>query len=163
MGSEMCIRDSFATAHFLKFDTQMMGSEAAGADATATEAGEITSVANLFEQGEFLVEVKEGAEGQVFRADAFQRGWKVSPAFTPEDEASTYLDNYFVLDVTNVASAEKMLSGMASVAYFEPNEIVNVEPLIEGQAGGYKRNPSLSINDPETEQQWAMELSLIHI
>lgn len=148
----------FAAAHFLKFDTQMMGNEAAGVDAIATEAGEIAPVTNLFEQGEFLVEVKEGAEGQSFRADAFQRGWKVSTAFTPADEASTYLDNYYVLDVTNIASAEKMLSGMASVAYFEPNEVINVEPLISEEIGSQKRNPSLSINDPETEQQWAMEV-----
>lgn len=146
----------FTAAHFLKPATQMTSLAETTTEESMDEV--VTVKASNDPQGEFLVEVKEGAEGQTFRADAFQRGWKVSAAFSPADEASTYLDNYFILDVTNVASAEKMLSGMASVAYFEPNEIVNVEPLIEGQAGGYKRNPSLSINDPETEQQWAMEV-----
>ncbi len=120
----------------------------------------ISAESDLDPQGEFLVELKEGVDGKDFTALALRQGWKVSPAFTPADQEATLLDNYLVVDVSNteVSAAADQLARASSVAYFEPNEIVRLEPLINGEADAQKRNPSLSINDPETDQQWAMDV-----
>jgi len=143
----------FAAAHFLKFEAP--GESNGFVPLTET----VEETPRLDADGEYLVEVKEG-EMSTFRADAFQRGWSVVPAFSPADKDATFLDNYFVVNVADksVANAADELQRIASVAYFEPNEIIEVEPLINGNDGAQKRNPSLSINDPDTDQQWAMEV-----
>lgn len=149
----------FAAAHFLEFEKpgQSLAVEET-IETPAAEAATAEPTVRLDADGEFLVEAKEGTAGESFRADAFQRGWKVYPAFQPANADVTFLDNYFVVDVQNVASAAKNLATLSSVAYFEPNEIIEVEPLVSDNDGVLKRNPSLSINDPDTDQQWAMEV-----
>ena len=143
----------FALAHFLKFEPE--GQTFGGT--SVTEVHPMTDV-ELDPAGEFLVQTRETLSGMTFRSEAFQRGWKIKPAFVPDHGEATDLDDYFVVDVRNVDYAEEALAEIGSVVYFEPNEIVEIEPLISGDAETLKRNPSLSINDPETEQQWAMEV-----
>jgi len=117
----------FAAAHFLDFEKsgQPLAQDVA-----------IEAPVRLDADGEFLVEAKEGAAGQSFRADAFQRGWSVEPAFAPANADATFLDNYFVVNVSDksVASSAKELAKLSSVAYFEPNEIIEVEPSSKTQS-----------------------------
>ncbi|MBC6996843.1 S8 family serine peptidase [Neolewinella lacunae] len=134
----------FVAAHFLQGMAGPGALEASNAPALPADA-------------EFLVEAKEGPAGQAFAQDAARLGWTITPAFQPQDAASTYLDNYFVVDVADVALAESQLAGLASVAYFEPNEIIVAEPLVAEPVEANKQNPALGINDPDTDQQWAME------
>lgn len=117
---------------------------------------ETTDVANLDPKGELLVQVAHGDKG--LEAMALHMGWTINPAFTPKFADVTELDDYYVVDVQNVAKAEAALSRQPFVIYFEPNEEIMVEPMISGDAEALKRNPSLSINDPNTDQQWAMEV-----
>ncbi|MEL7160735.1 MAG: S8 family serine peptidase, partial [Bacteroidota bacterium] len=106
--------------------------------------------------GEFLVEIAPGAY-QDFDRVAKHNGWNVRPAFTPADVARTELDDYVVVDVQNVSNAETVLSAHPSVDYFEPNEIINVEPFITEEVAPLKANPALGIDDPDTDRQWAMD------
>jgi thermitase len=121
---------------------------------------EATSEVTLDTQGEFLVELKEGYAPKAFAAIAVANGWSYATAFNPANADATYLDNYLVVNVPDdqIDQAEKMLAKSDVVNYFEPNEIIQLEPLVSGEAGSLKRNPSLSINDPNTDQQWVMEV-----
>ncbi|MEM6771111.1 MAG: S8 family serine peptidase, partial [Bacteroidota bacterium] len=109
-------------------------------------------------QGELLVELVEGADAKAFIADVSLRKWNTSTAFVPKDKTMTLLDNYLIVDVQDLAAAEKYLAGRSDVAWFEPNEVVQVSPSISGMDEILRRNPRLSINDPETEKQWVMEV-----
>ncbi|MEM9527156.1 MAG: S8 family serine peptidase [Bacteroidota bacterium] len=120
------------------------------------EAQTEVSASPYDQNGEFLVEITPG-EGQNFNRVARQNGWRVLPAFVPLNHLLTDLDDYVVVDVKNTATATKILEGLSSVDYFEPNEVITVEPFIEGEVGAKKANPALGINDPNTDQQWAME------
>ena len=143
----------FTLAHFLNF-------EKPGGDAvTATEqvtTENLSTNPRLDPKGELLVQVKHGSDG--LNAMALQMGWGIEPAFSPETTEVTELDDYYILDVNDVAKAELALGRQAYVLYFEPNEIIEVEPQVSSDAEALKRNPSLSINDPETSQQWIMEV-----
>jgi thermitase len=140
----------FTAAHFLDF-------EKPGSQAAATTDQVITNndqLSKLDPSGELLVQVAHG-DSQL-KSLAFQMGWSIHAAFTPRFANVTELDDFYVVDVVDVANAEDVLGRQAFVIYFEPNEIIELEPLVAGDAGNQKRNPALSINDPETEQQWAM-------
>ncbi|MEM9260772.1 MAG: S8 family serine peptidase, partial [Bacteroidota bacterium] len=120
------------------------------------EAQTEISTADYDQNGEFLVEITPGAF-QDFERTARQNGWTTTLAFTPADHQLTELDDYLVVDVKNTTTAAKILEGLSSVDYFEPNEVITVEPFIEGEVSAKKANPALGINDPNTDQQWAME------
>jgi thermitase len=107
--------------------------------------------------GEFLVELADGVNASAFLASAQVNGWTATPAFSPEDENATLLDNYFLVDVVDVTIARSLLANTTDVAWFEVNEVIEVEPMISGVDEALRRNPSLSINDPETSKQWIME------
>ncbi|PPK84131.1 thermitase [Neolewinella xylanilytica] len=111
--------------------------------------------------GSMLVELKEGATSDELEAFAATNGLKLERAFFPEAAAETYLDNYFVVDAEGVDDKQlnEQLNQLASVRYTEPNETILVEPFLtesitEAPAG----SKSLSINDPFTGEQWAMEV-----
>ncbi|NJC28485.1 S8 family peptidase [Neolewinella antarctica] len=140
----------FALAHFLEF-------EAPGENKTFTDGLQTTMPIDYDEDGEFLVEIKQGQAGEAFRADAVSRGWTPRSAFLPADGQSTSLDDYFVLDVEDVQSAAEILQNLPSVAYFEPNEVIQLSPMeLNEVAPKTGTRSSLSINDPFTDQQWAM-------
>lgn len=109
-------------------------------------------------EGEFLVELTEGADRNDFIATVAQKGWKTRTAFTPKDKDETLLDNYLVVDVADIADAERFLSSYKEVTWFEPNEVIQVAPMINGVDEILRRNPKLSINDPETAKQWVMDV-----
>lgn len=108
--------------------------------------------------GELLVELKEGADLAGFVETAAGLGWNAKTAFLPEDEQRTLLDNYLVVDVQDVSAAEQILNTLPEVVWFEPNEVIQLAPLTEDSDQILKRNPRLSINDPETEKQWVMDV-----
>lgn len=141
----------FVLAHFLEFEKPQFLSHSDGANIT-------NSAIDYDPDGEFLVEVNDAHQSVTFADEASRLGWSISPAFNPKAADRTQLDNYYVVDVADVTTAASELVRMSSVAYFEPNEIIEVEPLISGEAEAFKRNPSLSINDPDTDQQWTMEV-----
>jgi thermitase len=142
----------FALAHFLQFDN----AETNAVAATEQVATPVNTDQRLDPKGELLVQVAHGNDN--LKAMALQMGWSLKAAFSPQAANVTELDDYYVLDVNDVAKAEQALSRQPFVLYFEPNEIIEVEPLVSSDAEALKRNPSLSINDPETSQQWVMEV-----
>lgn len=108
--------------------------------------------------GEFLVELTEGADRSGFVAFAAANGWSTRTAFAPRNPAGTLLDNYLVVDVRDIERADRLLTGERSVAWHEINEVVVAEPLVAEKTNASQRKPGLTINDPETAQQWAMRI-----
>ena len=108
----------------------------------------------------YLVELREGSTSDELRAFAALNDLRIERAFFPEAATETYLDNYFVLDGTDdVADLESKLSALSSVQYSEPNETILVEPFLSpADTEEARANKSLSINDPFTGEQWAMEV-----
>ena len=108
----------------------------------------------------YLVELREGADPAELLAFAAAQDLPIERAFFPEAASETYLDNYYVLDnPRGLASVEAALKGLATVTYTEPNETILVEPfLIAENKESSPRARSLSINDPFTSEQWAMDV-----
>ena len=158
----------FVAAHFIgeirwpdpapppppRYDTA--SGAAAGAMGT-----DIKSNGGLDDHAEFLVELKTTADADRLRADLAGTGWTVTPAFFPKETATTQLDEYVTLDVDDVAAAEKRLQSLDYVVYLESNEVIDVEPFIapNSRTGNtLETGYNLSINDPGTDQQWAMQV-----
>ena len=108
----------------------------------------------------YLVELREGSSPDELLAFAASNDLRIERAFFPEAATETYLDNYFVLDGTeDVAGLENKLSALSTVQYSEPNETILVEPfLTPSDTEEARASKSLSINDPFTGEQWAMEV-----
>ena len=140
----------FALAHFLEF-------EKPGSDAPIEQAAPAMDLSQKLDpSGELLVQVAHGDKS--LDAMSLRMGWGIQPAFAPKMANVTELDDYYVVDVNDLAKAEEALGRQPFVVYFEPNELIEVEPLVSGDAESLKRNPSLSIDDPNTDQQWVMEV-----
>lgn len=127
----------FAAAHFLE---EYLPDEAPGSTAS------------------LLVELEEGASPDRLLAYAADHNYTVAPAFAPKLRDETLLDNYYVLDYPGGDEARISREVLSLGArYTEPNETIQVEPFIVGEsAGGERRAPALSIDDPEAAQQWAI-------
>lgn len=109
----------------------------------------------------YLVELKEGSSVDELAAFSDLQGYTLERAFFPEAASQTYLDNYYTLAApTGKQGVEKQLATLTSVRYTEPNETIQLEPFIVSQMGSAsgRSNNSLSINDPFTSEQWAMEV-----
>ncbi len=122
----------------------------------AAEASVEAGLIPLDASGELLVELAEGTDLSAFQTKAVGYGWRTELAFIPEDDGATLLDNYLIVDVEDVTAAEDVLQSLAEVVWMEPNELIQVSPLTNTPDQLLRRNPRLSINDPETEKQWAM-------
>lgn len=107
-----------------------------------------------------LVELQEGATVGELTAFAAAQGLEMERAFFPEAASQTLLDNYFVLSGSPLhADWEQRLNDLSTVTYTEPNETILVEPFIEpAEPETGTGRQSLSINDPFTSEQWAMEV-----
>ncbi len=135
----------FAAVHFLD---QMIESEDQRVEAVAAE------------RESFLVEIKEGLDADELEQFATDNNLGITRAFFPDVASETLLDNYYVVDSEHAsAGLEQRLQALSSVRYTEPNETILVEPFItEERAEAPISNKSLSINDPFTGEQWAMEV-----
>jgi len=109
----------------------------------------------------YLVELREGSQVDELLVFAEQSGYDIERAFFPENASQTYLDNYYTLSVPVAQrGVEQALSSLATVRYSEPNETIQLEPfIIPGDESEFEAGTSsLSINDPFTSEQWAMEV-----
>lgn len=113
----------------------------------------------LADDAELLVEVASPAGARALQRLADMNNWILQPAFSPKDLNSTDLDDYYTLDVMDVAGAEQLLAATKGVEYFEPNEEVSVYPFMKTAANHSEvSGQSLSINDPFADQQWSMRV-----
>ncbi len=109
----------------------------------------------------YLVELAEGASEDELLTFASNQQLTAERAFFPDATSETHLDNYYVVsNPTGDINLERKLDRLGTVVYTEPNETISLEPFIEVEelvTGSGKRS-SLSINDPLTSEQWAMEV-----
>lgn len=138
----------FAAVHYLD--------ELINAEENHTE-----EVYTLSDSDSYLVEVREGEQPDELTEFALDNGLFIERAFFPEAASATHLDNYYVVDLAGApARMVAQLKKLPSIVYLEPNETIQLEPFIavaDDQAAD-KRSTSLSINDPFTSEQWAMEV-----
>lgn len=106
---------------------------------------------------ELLVQVTHRTGVASLQQLATAEGWSLAPAFAPKDPGSTELDDFYTLDVSDVAAAEAKLAVAKDIIYFEPNEQIQLTPLVDEGQTSTVQSP-LSINDPFTDQQWAMRV-----
>ena len=125
------------------------------------EGTEQISEVRLDPQGEYLIELKTGvtaAEREALRNYAAGHSITLAPAFAPERPGETKLDEYLIADVPDGSGlTSDNFEALAAVNYAEPNEIIQLRPNIDDNSRATRRNPTLSINDPSTAEQWAME------
>ena len=108
---------------------------------------------------DYLVELEEGAPDTELAAFARLHNLTLERAFFPDAASETYLDNYFtVTGSTSPATVVDGLAALSTVTYLEPNETISVEPFIVETSNPQSSTASLSINDPFTSEQWAMEV-----
>lgn len=106
-----------------------------------------------------LVELKEGATETELLEFCKSEGLSIQRAFFPDEPSETLLDNYYVVaSPAKHGNFERQLAALPTVNYLEPNETIQVEPFIAAAADPTSGKSSLSINDPLTSQQWAMEV-----
>ena len=110
--------------------------------------------------GSYLVELREGASADELQSFVDDRGWSMERAFFPEEASQTLLDNYYVIETTEaVSDVQQDLRDLPTVEYTEPNETIMVEPFLTSDVmDNSSTNAGLSINDPFTGEQWAMEV-----
>ena len=110
----------------------------------------------------YLVELDSEQPTAAFRRAVADRNWTFEPAFLPEDDDRTLLDNYVVVNVgpQDYPDLAPVLEELPNVVYAEPNEVIQAWPLLEPSPPATAPNSrrSLSINDPGTGQQWVMEV-----
>lgn len=139
----------FTAAHFLN----LRGADVPSPSVSSVAPATAPSTPELDANGEFLVQVDPANSS--FQSTAFQFGWTARPAFAPDHGDATDLDDYFVLDVDDVASAERLLAQIDGVVYYEPNEVVRLDP--REAVAPQRRNPRLAVDDPDTDKQWVMD------
>ena len=146
----------FALAHFLEFEAPGQSTALTTDPAPATTP---LSAAELDPEGELLVQVSDEQSLEELLAMAATNDWDVKRAFFPAHSDQTELDDYYTVDVSgsaSVAATEQILKTTKGVVYFEPNEVVRLDdPVVVPNV--QRPSPRLSINDPETAQQWMME------
>ncbi|MBB4077400.1 thermitase [Lewinella aquimaris] len=117
-----------------------------------------TAAAALPLEDSYLVEIREGSSSAELLSFAEDHNFTVEAAFFPEAASETYLDNYYVVSGDRLPELIGQLSALPTVLYTEPNETIQVEPFIVANDPAGPRSASLSINDPFTSEQWAMEV-----
>ncbi|WP_116108362.1 S8 family peptidase [Lewinella sp. IMCC34191] len=136
----------FAAVHFLQ-------------ELIEREEAEVVSMVSDNEVS-YLVELREGISADELERFAADRQLDLQRAFFPDAASETLLDNYYVLEGEGTKTEiEQQLSRLSSVEYSEPNETILVEPFLSPDyMSEASSNSSLSINDPFTGEQWAMEV-----
>lgn len=116
---------------------------------------------NLDEQGEFLVELKDGMGPASLEALQNRYGLRIARAFYPADAGITDLDNYFVVDVpgggaSKISRIARLLRSNDAVVWVEGNEQVLAEPLpAQPLTGIDDDNARYGLNDPGIGNLWA--------
>ena len=147
----------FAGAYFLNEMTEDdPGMESMQSPVTVSAA---PADSPLFSEGELLVQVAHSGGMSQLRDLAEDNQWNIAPAFAPKNAGLTELDDYYTVDVVDVADAERRLRGVAGIIYFEPNEVIQTSPMELEERPAREVSPNtLSIDDPFAAQQWAMRV-----
>jgi len=109
----------------------------------------------MSENGELIIELKEGADAKSVLSEF---DLPATQAFYPNDDETTTLDNYLILDAPNdteeIFELAERIRNMDQVNHVEYNEMVK---LPEEESNTLKKiNRNLGVNDPRVEQQWGL-------
>ncbi len=114
----------------------------------------------LDEQGELLVELKEGVRIEALNKVLQQFDLQQERAFQPLAADQTFLDNYFVINIPDrhegrLAKITKALRKSGLVEWSEENEVISVAPLPGEKTPEVDKK--YGINDPGLKQLWGFE------
>ncbi|MEL7122085.1 MAG: S8 family serine peptidase [Bacteroidota bacterium] len=115
----------------------------------------------LDEQGELLIEIKEGRSISDVSDLLEKYSLEADLAFNPADKASTILDNYYVVDVpaNNVRKLSQIMKAFEkhpALEWIEPNEVIQISP-VETTKLPRKIEQKYGVNDPGIENLWGFE------
>jgi len=85
---------------------------------------------------------------------------KINPFIKPLSANITELDDYYKIDITNgynINLAISDISQQSGIEWIEPNEILELGPIVSESKTGKSRF-SASVNDPMATSQWNMEV-----
>lgn len=116
---------------------------------------------NWSENGEWLLELKEGADLNELNPIFQKYGVLASRAFQPERADQTELDDYYLLDIPNNRrdwpKLQETLKASGIVDWIEGNESVAVNPIVPSRELP-EINRKYGINDPGLEHLWSFEV-----
>lgn len=115
----------------------------------------------LNEDGELLVELKEGVKISALESLLEKYDLSAERAFYPESPGETILDNYYMVDIPNdklsyLPQIKSALNNSRKLEWLEENEIIQVAPLESAQ----KLSPiqrKYNLNDPGIENLWSFQ------
>ncbi len=115
----------------------------------------------LDQQGELLIELKEGHQIGELQKMAERNGLVFSPAFKMKQTQGTELDNYYLVNIDAAHESQlrkifRRLNASSAVAWTEENEQIQVSPL-ESASNAARLPSKFGINDPGVSQLWAFE------
>ncbi len=127
---------------------------------TFTYSENNTSVSNLAEKGELLVEINEHNSIQDINAIISKYDLTHKPSFHPDKVNQTDLDDYYTIDIPNknLSKIERIINDLKAsnaVDWVEYNEVFKIEPLISRIRPPGKIH--FGINDPEVRKLWGFE------
>lgn len=110
--------------------------------------------------GEWLVELREGADLDAWNVFLAKHKLSAQRAFYPADATHTDLDDYYVVNLpqlnhSKILKIKKELEQLPLVEWTEENEIINVAPLPGKGAPDVKKR--FGVNDPGVEQLWGFD------
>ena len=114
---------------------------------------------NLDQEGELLVELKNGVSVEELLAWAEKEGLAVSLAFQPEDKDRTELDDYYLIDIPansqlTYSEWSQRINDSGLADWVEPNEVIKLDVLPARPLPGL--NQKLGVDDPSVGEQWSM-------
>lgn len=111
--------------------------------------------------GEWLLELKEGAQLADIQDVLKKYGLVALPAFQPADKSATSLDEYFVVDVPSVQDfpkVKKELASQSSVEWLEENEQMSLSPMeLQPMKPSLPVDKKFGLNDPGLSNLWGFE------
>jgi len=118
-------------------------------------------LSTLDDQGELLVELREGASANELEALAGTYGLEWETAFSPQDRDETLLDNYLVVNIPAdhlpaLADIKGALSRLEAVEWVEGNEQLQLEDPATVTRQTIQRK-GFGVNDPGIEKLWGFE------
>jgi len=145
------------SAFYIKFFDVMLQTFPQDQGVVTSEA---IDVPLLDPQGEFLVEVSEGADRRALKAYVEANGFKLAPAFELENPEWTELDDFWLVNTPDLSAAEvdevlTELSSISSVEYVELNEQVLLDDM--EYKGPIKLPVKPYLNDPDLNHLWGFQ------
>lgn len=116
----------------------------------------------LDENGELLVEVKNGFGMNDLQAIIKKYDLSFERAFFPEREEETDLDDFYFLNVpterlADLKKIEKELNDSGLTDWVEENEILQLDPSEMKMSSVFSSKTKSIMNDPDIDNQWGFE------